>query len=455
MSIGLLKNTIILVVLIANLSGGLMPSQAATIQVNTSSASSGCSLDKAIASANDNLAVGGCLSGEVGRDIITFAPSLYPVYVANSLYVISNQGSGSFSVTPEITSEIEVVGPDSQPGLLTLELGPDPVGGTRAFTIAPNGKLSLKNLSMRNFTRNRTNTGGTIRVAGELVLDNVEITGSSANFGGAIWVQSGSAIIRNSVIWGNTAQNQGGGIGLSSNSIVSIFDSTISNNQAIERGGGIALAASPNSHLSIINSTISENHSDGDGGGISLFFAATTQKSTVNIKNSILSGNTAILSDDVHFINSDESGEQDIRFNVLGSKSSNYLSSTNNLIFLRAENNNIVTAGVSSGIPLRSILGPLKNNGGKTLTHALVDNSPAIDTAIPFTTSGSFPILFLESGCRNASTLFGIGSYRTDQRGVARPIGNECDIGAYEYEEPDEACYVIKAKNSNVITFCL
>jgi hypothetical protein len=55
-------------------------------------------------------------------------------------------------------------------------------------------------------------------------------------------------------------------------------------------------------------------------------------------------------------------------------------------------------------------LGPLANNGGPTLTMALLPGSPAID-------AGS-----------NA------GAPATDQRGVARPQGSAVDIGAFEFQ---------------------
>ncbi|HSH04471.1 MAG TPA: choice-of-anchor Q domain-containing protein [Anaerolineae bacterium] len=55
-------------------------------------------------------------------------------------------------------------------------------------------------------------------------------------------------------------------------------------------------------------------------------------------------------------------------------------------------------------------LGPLQDNGGNTLTHALADHAPAIGTAL----------------CLNTPT-------NTDQRGTRRPQGNLCDIGAFEY----------------------
>ena len=56
-------------------------------------------------------------------------------------------------------------------------------------------------------------------------------------------------------------------------------------------------------------------------------------------------------------------------------------------------------------------LDALASNGGSTQTMALPAGSPAVD-AIPTSTPGC------------AGT--------TDQRGIARPQGNGCDIGAYE-----------------------
>jgi len=61
------------------------------------------------------------------------------------------------------------------------------------------------------------------------------------------------------------------------------------------------------------------------------------------------------------------------------------------------------------------LLGPLQNNGGPTLTHALLPGSPALD-AIPWGANGCGTSLI------------------SDQRWQARPqpAGGACDIGAYE-----------------------
>jgi hypothetical protein len=65
------------------------------------------------------------------------------------------------------------------------------------------------------------------------------------------------------------------------------------------------------------------------------------------------------------------------------------------------------------------LLGPLADNGGLTLTQALLPGSPAIDagTAVPGVT--------------------------TDQRGVPRPQGNASDIGAFELEVPHTGFYAL------------
>ena len=65
------------------------------------------------------------------------------------------------------------------------------------------------------------------------------------------------------------------------------------------------------------------------------------------------------------------------------------------------------------GSTLNPLLGPLRDNGGPTETHALMSGSPAIDAC---------------TGC----------TVETDQRGYKRPVDGDydgipyCDVGAYE-----------------------
>ena len=60
-------------------------------------------------------------------------------------------------------------------------------------------------------------------------------------------------------------------------------------------------------------------------------------------------------------------------------------------------------------------LGPLSDNGGPTMTHALLPGSVAID-AIPELMCEAFE----------------------DQRGEPRPAGGMCDVGAFERQASDE-----------------
>ena len=70
-----------------------------------------------------------------------------------------------------------------------------------------------------------------------------------------------------------------------------------------------------------------------------------------------------------------------------------------------------VAGGEFGGTVDDALLGPLAANGGPTPTHALLDGSPAIDAGNP-------------DACLRT----------TDQRGIERPQGDGCDVGAFELE---------------------
>jgi hypothetical protein len=83
-------------------------------------------------------------------------------------------------------------------------------------------------------------------------------------------------------------------------------------------------------------------------------------------------------------------------------------------VTLAADHNNAFTdatcyAGAADQVVADVGLGPLADNGGPTLTHALLAGSPAIDAAD-------------DAICP-----------ATDQRGTVRPQGAACDVGAYEF----------------------
>jgi hypothetical protein len=178
-----------------------------------------------------------------------------------------------------------------------------------------------------------------------------------------------------------------------------VVNSTIAGNEALTNGGGIYAAAST-STANIYNSTIAYNDADYDrvgysGGGI--FVEAGS--ATFNLRNTLVAGNTV--------------GNAPVYDDCTGT-----LNSYGRNLFWDV-NGCTVSTGSGSWTYLNSLstLSPfLQNNGGPTMTVALLSGSNAID--------GGDPAL----GCID----YNGNSLPTDQRGYARSVG-VCDIGAFEY----------------------
>ena len=192
--------------------------------------------------------------------------------------------------------------------------------------------------------------------------------------GGGIHNNGGSLILVNSAITENFTNSNGGGI--ANNGTTTLADTTISGNFSVNDGGGIENDAG--GMVTVSGSTISSNTAERDGGGIHNRSAGTVGLVNTIIANS-LSGN-------------DCSGEIISLGHNLDSDGTCSLDGPGD---------------ISNANPL---LGRLQDNGGPTFTHALLPGSPAIDAG----DDASCPA--------------------TDQRGVTRPQGAGCDIGAYEYE---------------------
>jgi Ca2+-binding RTX toxin-like protein len=213
--------------------------------------------------------------------------------------------------------------------------------------------------------------------------------------GGAIYNNSdltatGLIALSGSTLSNNEAGTKGGGI--YNNDIVTILNSTLSSNRADATGGGIYNASDASSGtITITNATIVENMSDGFGGGI-----VAENGTSVTIKNTIVSGNAALGSDD------DLNGT----FVSLGT---NFIGDSGSSAgFVNGQLGDQVGSTLS---PLDAVFGPLADNGGPTFTHALLTGSPAIDAA---NNSGGEPV---------------------DQRGGRRPTDDTADVGAFEIQD--------------------
>jgi parallel beta-helix repeat protein len=252
------------------------------------------------------------------------------------------------------------------------------------------GQLDLNGGSVSN-----SQGYGIIVDGGAVMLDGVSVHN---NLGIAVWAQQGTLTVRSSVISDNGAYGLavGGRSGVtpgmtdvSQTAIVRngsagvrmdggevhLQNVTVSGNTASTSGGG-GIWMEGGGSLLLLDSTVTANN----GAGID---APSSLATTITVRRSVVAANT-----DTECITSST---------VTGSWAANPY----------ACNESYTAAALG--------LGPLTSDSG-TLVHPLQSGSPLIDAAGP---SALCPA--------------------TDQRGLHRPAGSTCDIGAYEYGIASEA----------------
>ncbi len=216
-----------------------------------------------------------------------------------------------------------------------------------------------------------------------------------ASLGGGIGNLFGLVEIYNSTIGNNqatvTPNSDGGGIFNEGSAI--LRNVTLSGNTASRNGGAVytqAVRANfPNTGAFFTHSTIANNSAGVSGGGV---FGNTGR----------IGGNNSIFANNTSAANPNCSG-------MLTVSGNNNLSNDESCRF----------SGEGNIVNVDPRLSPLANNGGFTLTHALQSGSPAIDAA-------------RDIYCSPQNTSFSEPRTR-DQRGISRPAGTSCDIGAYEF----------------------
>ena len=254
---------------------------------------------------------------------------------------------------------------------------------------------------------------------GSVTLLDITVTGGQAtglaSEGGALFA-NGDLTVHNSTITGNQSASSGGG--LISNGTITVVDSTVSGNSAGGNGAGIA-GNNLDSAVVVINSTVTGNTvtEQGTGGGGIAAADLTLIYSTVVDNSSSVGANIFIHQSTFKFRNSFGSvvaqpagggtncafqGEPDVT-------SSGYnFSDDGSCDFTNTANGDRESAG-------SPMLGALGANGGPTQTMLPQTGSPLID-AIPV------------ASCQ----ADGASGITTDQRGVTRPQGDGCDIGAVD-----------------------
>ena len=343
-------------------------------------------------------------------DTVTFAlsPSCSLITLASTIALknfltITGPGAGTLAVSgggavevfsvPGVTASISGltiedgnVGGGGGGGILntgTLTVTSSSISGNTAFTgggILNNGTLTVTNSSIsgNSSTGTTNNGGGGIYSTGSISVANSSVSGNTSGFdGGGVNQNSGTLTISASTVSGNSA-GSGGGIFVGNSGGLSATNSTLSGNTA-GSGGGIYSGGGP---VNLIASTLSAN------GAGSIF----THGGTVNLAATIVANSTT----------SGSCGSFGGVFNDFG-----YNLNDDGSCGFSATNHSL------SGVNPK--LGHLQDNGGPTKTLAPELDSPVLDQ-IPLGTKANGATL-----CPGA-----------DQRGVTRPQGAECDIGAVE-----------------------
>jgi len=276
----------------------------------------------------------------------------------------------------------------------------------------------ISDLSFKNSNTGKTKyaflkNDGTLTLSKTTVADNT----SSGNGGGIFNNTTSRLTLIDSTVSRNSAQSAGGGI--FDLGTLTVINSTISGNKVVAQdasGAGI-FDLGP---FTLINSTVSGNTSTATGGGITFFGSRATITSCTIYGNMAKDGGGFSIQDRGKQHPHVEMGNSLVAGNHahIGADISGTLTSDGYNLIQDVSQATVLYGGSAPAelIGMSPNVGPLQDNGGPTKTHALVPGSPAIDK-IP----------------HNACHLDAIP---TDQRGVKRPQGSKCDIGAYEEVSP-------------------
>ena len=269
-----------------------------------------------------------------------------------------------------------------------------------------------------SFNNNASYDGGAIydNRSSAMTLTGDRFIGNSGNYGGALYLDGGSTsqtTLNQDEFDTNSAIYEGGAVYRNSGPL-SADGSSFVNNNGSEDGG--ALYANSSSLLSLVNTTMDGNSSY-DGGGI---YVATTMPAVL-INDTIARNSAAATAGGGVYGPASlqlPDGGGGIRNTIIANNSGgdcgNFGPQTFTVAFDQGNNldsdsscfGGLGASGDKTGV--NPLIGRAADNGGPVLTDAELPGSPAVDAGT-------------NTGCP-----------ATDARGVSRPQGASCDIGAFE-----------------------
>jgi uncharacterized repeat protein (TIGR01451 family) len=322
--------------------------------------------------------------------------------------------------------------------------------GISAGGILNNGTLTLTDSTVSGNsatpgTSPNFGGGGIVNQGGSVTLTNSTVSGNSASVAsvrngvGGILSLGGSLTLTDSTVSGNSATSEVsfstavGGIaigGFTGPATLALTGSTVSGNsgRALSDAFGGILDSAPGAVVTVANSTVSGNSASATG-GTSAFSSAVAGISnsggTLSLTNVTLAGNSVSepnggflppVAGVSNFFGGSLTTQSSLIAGQSGGPNCYGLAPSSDGGYNLDDGTSCGFSTANNSLPSTDpLLDPagLQNNTGPTQTIALQPGSPAID-AIP-------PAV---NGCGT--------TVATDQRGVSRPQGPGCDIGAFE-----------------------
>jgi len=366
----------------------LLATPRATITVNsvadTQATDGQCTLREALINANADNQSGStdCAAGS-GADTVVFSLT-YPAIITLTARL------------PMITWKVALVGPGAD--RLTLSGN----GQSQILLVIPGGDLTVQGMTLSDGYSNSSD-GGAINNEGQLTLANTFLTRNvSTNSGGALY-NAGAVTVTASTFYSNTS-DAGGAIMNFSNGLVNLTNSSLISNTATGwyGGGGILNLGT----LTVHAGTLYGNRAAPAGPGENIGNGVPPNNAGVVWLYNTLLVNTTTAAPSASCTNmASGSVIHDGGYNLENSSACGFSG----------------TSHGDQGLPFW----PPANNGGGMLTMAPRRGSPAID----YIPANGTP------GCGITTT--------TDQRGISRPLGLGCDVGAIEADEQPGRVYAV------------
>ena len=267
--------------------------------------------------------------------------------------------------------------------------------GFSGGAITNHGRVDISDsIFFNNIITGSLNGGAIFSDGGTVNLTRTQIMSNTAHYGGGISIFGGTFNANNLIMRQNFGFD-GGGMWLNQNITATIQQSEFSGNTA-QYGGGLEISGK----LVMTNTTISGNKADNDGGGIWFLNSSDTSQlhSVTLYENQATNGGALNLNGGLVVMkNSALTGSTSVSSTLCAGD------------VITADVTNIASDGTCGASTTSGDirLEPLANNGGFTQSHLPTVKSSLIDVV---TTCPS-----------------------VDQRGVARPKGNRCDVGSVEF----------------------